>query len=57
MSKGELVIAPALAGQDLQALGIVPGMKLRWVNALHQAVFGSASGQDFLRAKKRFIAE
>ncbi|MGB4343541.1 MAG: HNH endonuclease [Moraxellaceae bacterium] len=34
--QGEQVISPALAGQDLQALGIVPGMKLRWVNALHQ---------------------
>ena len=33
---GVLVIAPALAGIDLQPLGISPGMKLRWVNALHQ---------------------
>jgi putative restriction endonuclease len=34
--QGTLVIAPALAGHDLQPLGIAPGMKLRWVNALHQ---------------------
>ena len=34
--QGALAIAPALAGQDLQLLGISPGMKLRWVNALHQ---------------------
>lgn len=34
---GVLVIAPALAGIDLQPLGISPGMKLRWVNALHQS--------------------
>ena len=34
--QGVLVIAPALAGIDLQPLGISPGMKLRWVNALHQ---------------------
>lgn len=33
---GVLVIAPMLAGIDLQPLGIFPGMKLRWVNALHQ---------------------
>ena len=33
---GVLVIAPALVGIDLQPLGISPGMKLRWVNALHQ---------------------
>lgn len=31
-----LVIAPALVGLDLLPLGIAPGMKLRWVNALHQ---------------------
>jgi hypothetical protein len=30
-----LVIAPALAGLNLLPLGIVPGMKLRWINALH----------------------
>lgn len=34
--QGVLMIAPALAGMDLQSLGISPGMKLRWVNALHQ---------------------
>lgn len=34
---GVLVIAPALAGIDLQPLGISPGMKLRWVTALHQS--------------------
>lgn len=33
---GVLVIAPALAGIDVQPLGISPGMTLRWVNALHQ---------------------
>ncbi|WON72916.1 HNH endonuclease [Nitrosospira sp. Is2] len=31
-----LVIAPALVGLNLLPLGIAPGMKLRWVNALHQ---------------------
>ena len=34
--QGVLLIAPALAGIDLQPLGISSGMKLRWVNALHQ---------------------
>ncbi len=34
--QGLLVTAPALVGTDLQPLGISPGMKLRWVNALHQ---------------------
>ncbi|MCE7916651.1 MAG: HNH endonuclease [Nitrosomonas sp. PRO5] len=34
--QGKLVIAPALAGLDLQPLGISPGLKLRWVNELHQ---------------------
>lgn len=34
--QGVLVTAPALAGINLQPLGISPGMKLRWVNALHQ---------------------
>ena len=34
--QGALVIAPALAGLDLLPLGIAHGMKLRWVNALHQ---------------------
>lgn len=33
---GVLVTAPALVGVDLQPLGISPGMKLRWVNTLHQ---------------------
>ncbi|WP_435605852.1 HNH endonuclease [Pseudomonas knackmussii] len=34
--EGVLVIAPALAGKNLKLLGISPGMKLRWVNALHR---------------------
>ncbi len=34
--QGVLVTAPALAGIDMRPLGISPGMKLRWVNALHQ---------------------
>lgn len=34
--QGVLVIASALAWQDLQLLGILPGMKLRWINASHQ---------------------
>ncbi len=34
--QGGLVIATALVGLDLLPLGIVPGMRLRWVNALHQ---------------------
>ena len=34
--QGVLVTAPALAGIELQPLGISPGMKLRWVDALHQ---------------------
>jgi hypothetical protein len=37
--QGELIIAPALAGQNLLPLGIAPKMKLmklRWVNSLHQ---------------------
>ncbi|WP_395600581.1 HNH endonuclease [Pseudomonas sp. B19125] len=33
--QGVLVIAPALAGLDLLRLGVVSGMKLRWVNSLH----------------------
>jgi putative restriction endonuclease len=33
---GRIVIAPVLAGQDLQPLGLSPGMRLRWVDALHQ---------------------
>jgi len=34
--QGLLITAPALAGIDLQPLGITPNMRLRWVNALHQ---------------------
>jgi hypothetical protein len=34
--QGVLMIAPALAGLDLLPLGIALGMKLRWVNVLHQ---------------------
>lgn len=34
--QGILVIAPALADMDLFPLGISSGMKLRWVNSLHQ---------------------
>ena len=34
--QGLLVISPALTGRDLLPLGISPGMKLRWINALHQ---------------------
>jgi predicted restriction endonuclease len=34
--QGVLMIAPALTGLDLLPLGIAPGMKLRWINALHQ---------------------
>lgn len=34
--QGVLVLAPALERVDLQPLGISPGMKLRWINALHQ---------------------
>lgn len=33
---GVLLVSPALAGQDLSPLGISYGMKLRWLNALHQ---------------------
>jgi predicted restriction endonuclease len=33
---GRLIIAPDLAEVDLLPLGIVPEMKLRWVNSLHQ---------------------
>lgn len=38
--QGVLVIAPALVGLNLLPLGIAPGMKLRWVNALHQPYLG-----------------
>ncbi|RUQ39562.1 MAG: HNH endonuclease [Candidatus Competibacteraceae bacterium] len=34
--QGVLIIAPTLAGLDLLPLGIAPGMKLRWINTLHQ---------------------
>jgi putative restriction endonuclease len=34
--QGDLIISSALSGGDLQLLGISPGMKLRWVDALHQ---------------------
>lgn len=34
--QGVLVTAPALEGIDLQPLGISPGMKLRWLDALHK---------------------
>jgi putative restriction endonuclease len=39
--QGVLVIAPALKGLDLQPLGITSGMKLRWVNSLHQSYLAS----------------
>ena len=34
--QGVLLLAPALTGLDLRPLGISPGMKLRWVNDLHE---------------------
>lgn len=34
--EGLLVVSPALTGLDLQSLGISPGMRLRWINPLHQ---------------------
>lgn len=34
--QGVLMVAPALAGTNLQLLGISSAMKLRWINALHQ---------------------
>ena len=34
--QGVLMVAPALAGMNLQLLGISSAMKLRWINALHQ---------------------
>ena len=34
--QGKLITAPALSSIDLKPLGISPGMKLRWVNTLHQ---------------------
>lgn len=33
---GLIVVAPALGGIDLHPLGVVPGMKLRWINPLHR---------------------
>lgn len=39
--RGVLVIAPALAGLDLQSLGITSELKLRWVNSLHQPYLAS----------------
>jgi putative restriction endonuclease len=35
-----ITTAPDLAGIDLQPVGISLGMKLRWVNALHQPYLG-----------------
>jgi len=35
-AQGRILIAPSLAGIDLQPLGISPDMKLRWINALHE---------------------
>lgn len=35
-AQGMLMLVPALANQDLRPLGIVPGMRLRWINPLHQ---------------------
>lgn len=34
--QGMLVISPSLNSQNLQLLGVSPGMKLRWINALHE---------------------
>lgn len=34
--QGGLIVSPALTGCDLSPLGIASGMKLRWLNALHQ---------------------
>lgn len=42
---GVLVTAPALASIDLRSLGISPGMKLRWVNALHQPYLKTHRGR------------
>ena len=36
VDKANCLRSPALAGSDLQFLGISHGMKLRWVNVLHQ---------------------
>ncbi len=33
--EGILIVSPALTRVDLQPLGIIPGMKLRWINAMH----------------------
>ncbi|MGI9210917.1 MAG: HNH endonuclease [Methylococcaceae bacterium] len=35
-NQGALLVTPSLARADLRALGITPGLTLRWVNALHQ---------------------
>ena len=45
--QGVLVISPALAGVDLQPLGVVSGMKLRWIEASHQPYL------EFHRARLR----
>lgn len=34
--QGALIIYPELNGIDLQPLGVLPGMKLRWINSLHE---------------------
>lgn len=34
--QGVLVVSPALIGADLLSLGILPNMKLRWINTLHK---------------------
>jgi len=33
--QGLILSSPVLAGKDLQLLGIVEGMKLRWINGQH----------------------
>ncbi len=33
--QGALLVASSLSNEDLQRLGILPGMRLRWVDALH----------------------
>ena len=34
--QGALMISPELNAIDLQPLGVLPGMKLRWINSLHE---------------------
>ena len=34
--QGALIVSPELNGIDLQPLGVLPGMKLRWINLLHE---------------------